>query len=325
MSKRHRTVPCPHNNLNQLVAVKTNGVVTDEFTYNEKGAVVSHNGKTYAYDEWNRLSSVTEGEETHTYTYDANGIRTSKDGKKYIVDVNNNVVAETDAEGTIISETLWGHKPLARKTGGNWYYYIYNAHDDVIGMVDDEGNLVNNYTYDAWGNVLSETETVENPIKYAGEYYDAELDMYYLRARYYQPQTGRFTSLDILEGDVTSPLDLNRYVYCRNNPVKYTDPSGENAAATWAGSMWWLIGVDGLFPIGEVIYVGGIVVLGVGTAIIASRNNQKPLEKGMSANQKAMFQREIEDYKREMGKGPGDHLPWEVLVEIAREVKDYYK
>ena len=165
--------------------------------------------------------------------HDANGIRTSKDGKKYIVDVNNNVVAETDAEGTIISETLWGHKPLARKTGENWYYYIYNAHGDVIGMVDDEGNFVNSYTYDAWGNVLSETETVQNPIKYAGEYYDAELDMYYLRARYYQPQTGRFTSLDILEGDVTSPLDLNRYVYCRNNPVKYTDPSGEIVETIW--------------------------------------------------------------------------------------------
>ncbi len=76
------------------------------------------------------------------------------------------------------------------------------------------------------GNILSETETVDNPIKYAGEYYDDELDMIYLRARYYNPQIGRFTSLDIEEGEIASPLDTNRYVYCRNNPIKYVDPTG---------------------------------------------------------------------------------------------------
>ena len=94
-------------------------------------------------------------------------------------------------------------------------------------MTDESGNVVNEYTYDPWGNILSENETVENPIKYAGEYYDEELDMYYLRARYYDPNVGRFTSLDIEEGEISNPLDMNRYVYCRNNPIKYVDPSGE--------------------------------------------------------------------------------------------------
>ena len=51
--------------------------------------------------------------------------------------------------------------------------------------------------------------------------------MIYLRARYYNPQIGRFTSLDIEEGEISNPLDMNRYVYCRNNPIKYVDPSGE--------------------------------------------------------------------------------------------------
>ena len=91
---------------------------------------------------------------------------------------------------------------------------------DVIGLVNDAGAVVNNYSYDAWGNILSETETVDNPIKYAGEYYDDELGMYYLRARYYDPKVGRFTSYDIEEGDIVNPLDMNRYVYCRNNPLK---------------------------------------------------------------------------------------------------------
>ena len=69
--------------------------------------------------------------------------------------------------------------------------------------------------------------------------------MIYLRARYYDPQIGRFTSLDIKEGNIASPLDMNRYVYCRNNPIKYSDPSGESALAVAAS----IVGpglVDGL-------------------------------------------------------------------------------
>ena len=58
-----------------------------------------------------------------------------------------------------------------------------------------------------------------------------EVDMIYLRARYYNPQIGRFTSLDIEEGEIASPLDMNRYVYCRNNPIIYLDPSGREGVA----------------------------------------------------------------------------------------------
>ena len=95
-----------------------------------------------------------------------------------------------DSTGDITDEIFWGHQPLARKVNGAWYYYIYNAHGDVVGLVDDNGNIKNTYTYDPWGNILSETETVDNPIKYAGEYYDDELGMIYLRARCYNPQIG---------------------------------------------------------------------------------------------------------------------------------------
>ena len=54
------------------------------------------------------------------------------------------------------------------------YYYIYNGHGDVVAMADKNGNIVNEYSYDPWGKILSETETVNNSIKYAGEYYDKE-------------------------------------------------------------------------------------------------------------------------------------------------------
>ena len=211
----------------QLKEIKLNGQVTDTFTYNATGAVVTHNDKVYTYDEWDRMSGYSDGTDTYTYKYDANVIRTQKNDKQYIIDINNNVVAETDSTGAVTDEILWGHQPLARKTNGSWYYYIYNAHGDVVGLVNDAGTVVNTYEYTPWGEIRSETETIDNPIKYAGEYYDDELDMIYLRARYYNPQIGRFTSLDIEEGEIASPLDMNRYVYCRNNPIIYLDPSGQ--------------------------------------------------------------------------------------------------
>ncbi len=216
-----------YNKKYQLEEVKVNGKVTDTYTYNKTGALISHNEKTYTYNEWDKMTGYTDGEETYTYKYDTNGIRTAKNDKQYIIDINNNVIAEADENGAVCEEIVYGHQPLARKIVDTWYYYIYNAHGDVVGMTDENGNVVNEYTYDPWGNILSETETVENPIKYAGEYYDEELDMYYLRARYYDPNVGRFTSLDIKEGEISNPLDMNRYVYCRNNPIKYVDPSGE--------------------------------------------------------------------------------------------------
>ena len=244
----------------QLKEIKLNGQTTDTFTYNESGAVITHNDKTYTYDEWDRMSGYSDGTDTYTYKYDANGIRTQKNDKQYIIDINNNVVAETDSTGAVTDEILWGHQPLARKTNGSWYYYIYNAHGDVVGLVNDAGTVVNTYEYSPWGEIRNETETVDNPIKYAGEYYDDELDMIYLRARYYNPQIGRFTSLDIEEGEISNPLDMNRYVYCRNNPIKYVDPTGESYALSWGSATWWLAGVDGPLPIGEALVIGGMSV-----------------------------------------------------------------
>ena len=93
-------------------------------------------------------------------------------------------------------------------------------------MVDRNGNVVNNYSYDEWGNITASSETVSNPFKYAGEVYDSETGLYYLRARYYDPTVGRFINEDTIEGQVTNPLSLNVYTYCGNSPVGYVDPSG---------------------------------------------------------------------------------------------------
>ena len=117
------------------------------------------------------------------------------------------------------AQIILGHKPLTRKIDGAYYYYIYNGHGDVIQMVDESGNIVNSYKYDECGNQLFKDEEVYNPIRYAGEYFDEESGLYYLRARYYESIFGRFISKDSYEGDITNPLSLNLYTYVENNRV----------------------------------------------------------------------------------------------------------
>lgn len=84
-----------------------------------------------------------------------------------------------------------------------------------------ESTVLNHYEYDAWGNLAVCEETVENRFWFNGQQYDPVTQQYYLRARYYNPVIVRFTQEDTYHGD-----GLNLYAYCRNDPVRYMDPSG---------------------------------------------------------------------------------------------------
>lgn len=109
---------------------------------------------------------------------------------------------------------------------GKDYYYLYNGHGDVIQLIDRSGNIVNSYSYDEWGNVAQKIEGTVNSFLHAGEQYDAETGLYYLRARYYDPRDGRFINEDTYEGQIKNPLSLNLYTYVHNNPLSYVDPTG---------------------------------------------------------------------------------------------------
>ena len=129
---------------------------------------------------------------------------------------------------------------LAQQIDANLFYYTHNAHGDVVQRIRDNGEAARPYEYDAFGNQKNYNDTDPNPFRYCGEYIDAETRTYYLRARMYEPRTGRFTSEDTLREqlaempngqEVIDPLSLNLYTYCYNNPVKYIDPSGASVAS----------------------------------------------------------------------------------------------
>ena len=122
---------------------------------------------------------------------------------------------------------------------GQKYYYRKNLQGDILAIYDCNGNMLGEYEYDAWGNILSQGDSELlsiNPFRYRGYYYDEKTGLYYLNSRYYDPETGRFISpddVDVLNDTFLQPNGLNLYTYCYNNPVMMTDPDGAFTLTWW--------------------------------------------------------------------------------------------
>jgi len=108
-------------------------------------------------------------------------------------------------------------------------------------LTNDTGTVTDSYNYEALGSVLNQTGSTENNYLFTGEQYDAGLDQYYLRARYYNQNTGRFTQMDTWMGNNQDPVTLHKYLYANADPVTYTDPTGNFSM----GSMMSAIGTMG--------------------------------------------------------------------------------
>ena len=223
-----------------LLTTDNSDVKQTVYTYDANGNQITKtaDGKTETntYDGLNQLIGFTDGETTASYTYDVDGLRLSKtvDGKttKHVWDGNQQLVADVlDSELYSANCYLRGTNLVATYSYQNgeksgYTYYTQNAHGDVVNLTDATGAISKSYTYDAFGVEKNIDDSDTNAFRYCGEYYDSESGTIYLRARYYNPTTGRFISRDSYAGKNSDPLSLNLYTYCYNNPLIYIDPSG---------------------------------------------------------------------------------------------------
>lgn len=160
---------------------------------------------------------------------------------RYLVDDRNltgyaQVLEEQDAAGNPLVTYVYGLDLLTqtRNVGTvgspNWqtHYFGYDGHGSVRYLVAaaDGAVVTDTYTYDAFGVEIASPGTTLNNYRYCGEQWDADLGMYYLRARYLNPDSGRFWTRDSFEGSQSEPLSLHKYLYVHANPVDGIDPSG---------------------------------------------------------------------------------------------------
>ena len=103
---------------------------------------------------------------------------------------------------------------------------LSDGHGSVRILTSEAGRVTDRYSYDAYGNLLEKDGDTENEFLYTGEQYNANTGLYYLRARYMNPSTGTFISMDSYQGSIYDPVSLHKYLYANANPVMYTDPSG---------------------------------------------------------------------------------------------------
>ena len=142
-----------------------------------------------------------------------------------------------DSSGSVVSVDYSSNAGSTFTT----YYYLRNAQNDIVKIIDGSGNTVVQYTYDSWGKILSTTGSLaatlgtNQPFRYRGYVYDAETGWYYLQSRYYDPSIARFISADVYLSTGQGVLGHNAFSYCMNNPINYIDSTGKSASLTILG------------------------------------------------------------------------------------------
>jgi RHS repeat-associated protein/uncharacterized repeat protein (TIGR01451 family) len=205
-------------------------------TFDQNGNTLSSGGSTYAYDSENRLTSANGGAVTFLYDGDGNRVAKTAGGvtTRYLVDTNNPTgfaqVVDELQDGVVVRQYTYGHDLISQNqiVGGERRvsFYGYDGHGSTRYLTDQAGAVTDTYTYDAFGVVIARTGTTPNEHLYAGEQRDPNLALDYLRARYMNPRTGRFMTMDAFEGFSADPASLHKYLYASADPVNRIDPGG---------------------------------------------------------------------------------------------------
>lgn len=238
----------------RLLRELVDGQVSVGYSYDANGNTVSKqdaSGSTlYDWNDEGRLVGVIvldgngNPQQQMEYRYNQSGIRvTSKvnlQETQFLIDEvqpYSQVSEEFDASGNTKSIFVYGNNLIQQTQNGFATYYLVDHLGSTRLLTDTQGNILNEYDYGAFGNLVNSQTSALNQYLYTGEQFDGNLNGYYLRQRYYTPHSGRFMRRDSFEGELISPISLHKYLYGNANPVYYTDPSGlaslgEFAAAT---------------------------------------------------------------------------------------------
>jgi RHS repeat-associated protein len=188
-----------------------------------RGKTAVGSGVTFKYDPFGRRIYKSSSTATSIYAYDGD-----------------NLIEETNSSGTAVARYAQGlniDEPLAMLRSATTSYYQADGLGSITSLTSGAGALAQTYTFDSFGNQTASSGSLTNPFQYTARESDAETGLYYYRARYYDPNVGRFTREDprkeVLAG-------LNFYEYVRNSSPNLSDPDGRDPCG-WLCRLWnWL-------------------------------------------------------------------------------------
>ena len=211
--------------------------ISDTFTYDANGNMISGSGLSFIYNDANQLVKIINESDSSTvaeYFYDANGQRVKKiEGGVTTYYIGDYV--ETRMNGSTVDNTSYyfaNNERVARKDPDGSKFYYHSDHLGSTSVVTNEiGAQSEKVAYYPYGS-LKERVGEGSTYLFTDQEFDDESGLYYYGARYYNPELTRFTQPDTVIQDEYNPQNLNRYAYVLNNPVKYTDPTGQLVLGT---------------------------------------------------------------------------------------------
>jgi RHS repeat-associated protein len=230
VGNRLSSVDVPLYNYNSSNELNSNSL--GSYTYDANGnSLTDSSGKSYSWDFENRLTQgVNPGVGTTTFRYDPFGRRVQKSGPlgttNYLYD-GARPIDELDSSGSVLAKYTHSPEvddPLSMLRGGATSYYQNDGIGSITSLSNQTAALASTYTFDSFGKLAAaSTGTITNPFRYTAREFDIETGIYYNRARYFDPGSGRFISEDPLRFGGDGP---NFYAYVNNDPIDFTDPLG---------------------------------------------------------------------------------------------------
>ncbi|MTJ15867.1 MULTISPECIES: DUF4114 domain-containing protein [unclassified Dolichospermum] len=332
------TTTYTYDDNDRLLQETLGGKVTN-YQYDNEGNLKAkvENGTTQAEYEWNAKGELTAVEVTENgetgrieFEYDHIGIRVAinVDGEetRFLIDNNQQqyaqVIEEYQVNGDVKTTYTHGWDLISQDNGNNRIYYQVDGLGSTRLLTDNNGAVVVEYDYDAYGNLTRKVGDADNNYLFAGEQFDDAVDGYYLRARYYDSATGRFVSTDPFEGYNNQPITLHDYLYANANPVIYTDPSGRAAMVEYlpllGGAVAMTVTVYSLY-----LYYSYDIATYL-TEKVRVNTDAKPNTKTKERTCDDDRLKYLENYKDEMCETPacnGDDDPDVILDKINRVLK----
>ncbi|MEA5429213.1 RHS repeat-associated core domain-containing protein, partial [Arcicella lustrica] len=233
--------------------VRTKDGLTTDYTYNEadqiqkagnigfafdaNGNTIQQTGtqaKVYKYDAENRLVEVQLASKRKVqFKYDPFGDKIEKvdtlaqitkmlyDDDNLLAEMNGSNATQ-EAYTTAFGMDTW----LSKRMANNDYFFHKDGLNSTVEMTENKSNVVNQYTYDVYGNILTKVGNIDNDILYTSRNFENDIALYDNRNRFYNPSIGRFLNEDTYPIGVSEPMLFNKYNYVASNPTNFIDSDG---------------------------------------------------------------------------------------------------